>query len=583
MEIDLYEHLLFGNKANDIKLSEGDTIFVPPTANSVTVLGAVLRPAIYEITGKESLKDILEMAGGIKNGGYTLEIRVRRVDEKGKEIVATSELDKFIVKAGDIVEIGEVDSRIKKSVTLLGNFTRPGIYEFEDGDKFSKILQKAGGFKKESYTERIEITRVKSDTTFEKYGFNFSSEDPVLMGEDEIRVYSIGEASAAKRARVSGEVKQAGTYTIYDNSRVSDLIFAAKGLNEDKVHYGRADLYRVDTNGELKVIKVDLIKVMRGDRDADIELKDYDYLKVYSEEEAVGFSDVYLYGEIKSPGRFNYLTGMTISDLIFYAKGMKISADKSAVEVVRSSVEGSGIEVIVVDINKEPNFLLNEYDQVFIRKIPNWEEKKTVKLNGYVKYPGEYAITDKDTLNSIIKRAGGFSSKAFPKGLRFYRKKNFKEYLKGLNIKFEQDLTDKERIVLSNITFNSSKGEFNENIVLKDGDEIEIPEIPNYVTVMGEVYIPGMVVYEKGLKMKSYINASGGYTDKAFEAKSFVIKYNGKTERNGWFKKVKIEPGDTIMVPVDNRTKGAWDRVLAILDGVAKVATTVLLIKNVSK
>ena len=83
--------------------------------------------------------------------------------------------------------------------------------------------------------------------------------------------------------------------------------------------------------------------------------------------------------------------------------------------------------------------------------------------------------------------------------------------------------------------------------------------------------------------MKSYINASGGYTDKAFEAKSFVIKYNGKTQRNGWFKKVKIEPGDTIMVPVDNRTKGAWDRVLTILDGVAKVATTVLLIKNVSK
>ena len=581
-DIDLYDFLLSGEAKSNLGLNDGDTIFVPSTNNFATIYGQVAREGIYEINDTTSLEKLIEFAGGASAGAYTIQVQVKRVGNDKKEIVSTSDLAGFKLKAGDIIEIGKNDERYKNGVMFLGNVNRPGIYEIKQGEKFSEIIKKAGGLKKESYTDKVQIIRVKADTTLEKYSFNMNNEDPELKPEDEITVFSLQDASSTKKVRITGPVNAPGTYPIYENSRVSDLIFAAKGIIADKAHFGRADLYRLGENGDIQLIKIELSKVLQGDKKADITLEDYDYLKVYLEEDASLSSDVYIYGEVRKAGTYNFMNNMTISDLIFFGKGLKISADKNSVEVVRSSLLGEGIDVIIVDLEKEPNFKLSEYDQVFVRKIPNWEDKKIIELNGYVRYPGKYAISDKESLNSVIKRAGGFSEKAFPAGIKFYRKKNFRDELAGMNIKFEEEMLSKDKVKLSNLSYNEKTKMYNENLLLKDGDVIEIPEEASHVTIMGEVYIPGIVVYEPGKKMAFYVNASGGYTDKAYENKTFVIKYNGKTEKNGWFKKVKIEPGDTIMVPADNRQKGAWDRFLGILDGVAKIGTVVLLIKNVT-
>ena len=127
-----------------------------------------------------------------------------------------------------------------------------------------------------------------------------------------------------------------------------------------------------------------------------------------------------------------------------------------------------------------------------------------------------------------------------------------------MNMKFEEDVLNRERVLVTNLDFDRKKNCFIQNVILKDGDEIEIPETSNVVKVMGEVYMPGMVVYQKGKDIDYYVNGTGGFTDKAYVKKAFVVKYNGKTEKNGWFSRVKLEAGDTVIVPKDDRTKKSF-------------------------
>lgn len=582
--VDLYDYLLKGEKNISANLAEGDTVFVPATTGTVTIMGNVARAGIYELKGKSTLKDLIEMAGGANSDAFLKEINIKRKSADKLEIVTTKDIEKFEILPGDEIYLGGKDSRIANGVLIKGNVVRPGVYEVKEGEKFADILQKAGGFKQETFIEKIDLVRVKEDLSLIKNSFNGVKENPELKGEDTITVYNLSDAVARKTARVTGEVKTAGSYEIYENSRVSDLIFNAGGVREESAYFGRADIIRIDENGILKVIKVELGKILAGNKEADIPLENYDQLKIYSLKDSKISATVYLYGEVREAKEYEYFEGMTVSDVIFYGKGMKISGDKSSVEIVRSSTEGGGISSITVNLNETPNFELKEFDQIFVRKIPNWEDKKIVKIKGYVRYPGEYSVSNNETLNELIKRAGGYKEGAFPEGVKFYRNHKFKEELAMLNMKFEEDMIIRERVLVTNLDYDKSNKEFKQKVILKDSDEIEIPETPNVVKVMGEVYMPGMVVYQKGKKMDHYINSTGGFTEKAFNKKSFVVKYNGKTEKNGWFRRVKVEAGDTIIVPKYERNKKSfWEAVGATVDFIAKLATTYAVVHSVTK
>jgi polysaccharide biosynthesis/export protein len=582
--IDLYDYLLKGEKNISIILTEGDTVFIPVTSKKVTLIGNIAKAGIYELNGKTTLKELIEMAGGATSNAFLKEINIKRKTSDKLEIVTTKDIDKFEIFPGDEIYVGGKDSRISNGVLIKGNVVRPGVYEIKSGETFNDILLKAGGFKQETYIEKIDLVRVKDDLSLIKNSFNGLHENPELIGEDTITVYSISDAVAKKAARIIGEVKKAGSYQIYENSRVSDLIFNAGGVNEETAYFGRADIIRIDENGIMKVIKIDIGKILAGNKESDIALENYDQLKIYSLKDTKISANIYIYGEVRDAKEYEYFEGMTISDAIFYAKGMKISADKSSVEIVRSSTEGYGISSISVNLNENPNFELKEFDQIFVRKIPNWEDKKIIKITGYVKYPGEYSISNNETLNELIKRAGGYKEGAFPEGAKFYRNHNFKEELAMLNIKFEEDMLMRNRVLVTNLDYDKSNKEFKQKVILKNGDKIDIPEIPNVVNVMGEVYMPGMVVYEKGKKMNYYVESSGGYKETAYKNKAFVVKYNGKTVKNGWLKRVKVEAGDTIIVPKDDRNKKSlWEVVGTTFDFIVKVATTYAVVHNVTK
>lgn len=581
--VDLYDYLLKGENKVSVKLAEGDTIFIPASSDCVTIIGNVIREGIYELKGKTTLKEVVEMAGGATPDAFINEINIKRKANSKLEIVTVKDMNAFEIMAGDEIELGGKDSRYTNGVLIKGNVVRPGVYEIKSGEKFKDLLAKAGGFKPETFISKIDLVRVKEDLSLVKNSFDAGKENPELKGEDTITVYSITDAVARKMARVDGEVKKAGSYEIYENSRVSDLLFNAGGVKEETAFFGRADIIRIDEDGSLKVIKVELGKILAGNKEADISLENYDTLKIFSLKDSKLSSQIYVYGEVREPDEYEYFEGMTLSDAIFYAKGTKISADKANIEVVRSSVEGGGVSSIKVNINENTNFILKEFDQIFVRKIPNWEEKKIIKVKGYVQYPGEYAVSNNETLNDIINRAGGYKAGAFPDGIKFYRTHNFKEELSMMNMKFEEDVLNRERVLVTNLDFDRKKNHFIQNVILKDGDEIEIPETSNVVKVMGEVYMPGMVVYQKGKDLDYYVNGTGGFTDKAYVKKAFVVKYNGKTEKNGWFSKVKLEAGDTVIVPKDDRVKKSfWEIVGATVDFVAKLATTFAVIHSVT-
>lgn len=772
INLDLYDYLIKGNRMSKIVLQEGDTVFIPPLNKKVTISGEVVNPGMYEIKGEKRLEEIIKLAGGLTNQAYRKSLKIKRIGNDTMTVYDISDIKTTEIQSGDKIEVGEINQNFINGIRIYGNVTRPGVYEVGDGASFSVVLKKAGGFLLETYLERADIFRANRKGKLEKISFSLTNEDPELKASDMLFIYSMDDVGAKEYARISGGVNKNGIYRIYPNTRVSDMIFMAKGLKEKDVYLKRADVYRTRKNGKIEVIKIDLEKVIDGDLAEDVEIQKYDVIKIYTVEEmnipeyveiigevnnpgtypiyennrkisdiilaAKGLNrknvylpradiyrlkkdgtlkvikvilekvvkgdetedvelekydlvriyaideienksyvqvlgsvnnpgvyrldendnkvsnlifrangldgeqtylqradiyrlkdngnieilrvdlnkvlkgrseedielknydvlkvftyndvrispEIYVYGEVRSPGEYRYYDGMTINDVVFYSKGLKIGSDKTKIEIVRSSLQGKGMENIFVDFNLEPNFSIQEYDQIFIRKIPNWEERKIVVIDGFVNYPGEYAISKNDTLNDIIERSGGFKEEAFPKGVEMYRKiKIEKEVIQigkdeKINIGIE---TQNAKVRVSNLQYDKKRKKYLGNTVLKAGDMIYIPEIPNSVQVMGAVYLPGIVIYDKSKNLKEYINSVGGVKEQALKKDIFVVKYDGQTKkRKFFFFYPKVSAGDTIIVPLDPKEKKGWyETTLKFAKDIVELATAYAVVDSV--
>jgi len=669
--IDLYKYLLEGKKEKSYILQEGDTVFVPVNNKKVTITGAVVRPATYEIKEETVIKDIIKLAGGIKKIARQKNVKIKRITDDSMKILDISDIKNTKIKNGDIIQIGELEKKYDNGVYIVGNVMRTGLYEIKGGEKFQNVLEKAGGLKAETYLENANILRQTEKTVLEKIDFNLEKDNPELLPGDTIYIYNLKDIGKIKYARIEGMVEKPGMYKLYKNTKISDLIFQAKGIKKKNVYLKRADIYRIKSDGKIKVIKINLEEVLNGNKKENIRLEEYDLLKIYSyddvetkdygqivgavrepgnyplqennrkvsdlifqakglEEKGVYLkrADIYrvsddggitiinvnlgevlkgnkkediklkkydtlkiyryneitekkevnIYGEVRQPGNYKYYDNMTINDLVFHAKGLKRSSDKAKIEIIRNTINGEGQKQIDVDLNKEPNFILKEYDQVFVRNLPNWEIEKIVCIKGEVNYPGMYSIFKNETLNQIIKRAGGFKKKAFPKGIIFTRLEKTGENLtKEEKVKILKEgflMPEEMQIRVNNIIYNEQKNKYNQKIILEDGDCIEIPKILSSVKVKGEVYLPGIIVYDKKMKLRDYINAAGGLNENANNEKIYVIKYNGKVQTKKMFKSIKIETGDTIVIPKNEiETKKLKTKLFDMLDTFIKVIT----------
>jgi len=513
----------------------------------VTLTGEVKLPGTYTVSSLATVFNALYLAGGPSNNGSYRNIRIIR----GNKVVRTLDLYDFLLRADqkdnihlqdqDIIRVTDYENRIEMS----GEVKRPMIFESIKGETFKDVLRFAGGFTEKAYTYMINVRR---NTSRELKLLNITQEEVGNFLPQNGDKYSVGAIIERyeNKVEVQGAIFRPGMYALETGlTSIKELVKKAEGLRED-AFMSRATLTRRKENFDPEVLSIDLGKILRGEI-ADINLQREDVLNVYSIVNLREKRFVNILGEVNEPGEFDFKDGMKVGDLILQAKGFKESASFSNLELARRIINhGNGdiltnkIEIITFDIdgslklnNEGSQMELKPFDIVSIRRAPNYEEQRSVKILGMVNYPGSYAIqNNKQKISDILMRAGGLRAEGYLEGAKLFRDST----TVGVNLK---------EILLN--------PESQENLQLMAGDQLTIPRLLQTIKLTGGVQNPLAVSYKEGYSLRDYIAEAGGYSQNADKKLTYITYSNGvsnQIKRFLIFKKYpKINPGAEIVIP----------------------------------
>ena len=485
------------------------------------------------------------------------------------------------------------------SVAVVGEVKRPGKYFLTSLNTVLDAVVLAGGATQRGSLRNIEIYREnKLCGVIDFYQFLLKGEaenDLFLQSNDKVVVPLIETIIS-----VDGDVKRPARFELKTNGneRLSDIIELAGGFT-DLAYLNKIEISSLMENGERFVQYVNFHEILKTkDNAGNIQLKNNDKIFVFSILEQTYAKDVFIHGEVKKPGRYDFEENLFVRDLILKAGNLTRSAYKLEGEVAKIDPQKPAnfikidLQKILSDPAAKENILLEEDDRVFIRQIPEWEVGLTIQIKGEVLFPGIYAITeDSTTLNEILEKAGGFTDEALIREASLIRQSSKisidKEYMRLKQIPRDQlskneyeYLVMKEgsqdigRIVVDFYKLCVQKDK-TEDVFLKDGDFINIPEAPNVVYVTGRVSNAGGVLYEPGKKIKYYLKKAGGVT---WDAKSRDIKVTKVTGEIIDDEDVKsLEPGDIIWVP-RKPDRDWWEVFRQTIAVIAQVATVYIVV-----
>jgi protein involved in polysaccharide export with SLBB domain len=560
-KVDLYDYLLNGKLIGDLRLQNNDMIFVPKRQKTVTIKGEVLRQAVFELKDGEGIRKLIEFAGDLKATAYTGRVQINRIkpfQEREKftlerEVIDVNLADilrnkgtDFPLYDGDIVTVFPILDKVENYVTISGSVYRPGTYELSKVPKISNLISEAYGVLPEAYYGKADIIRTRPDESFEFFTVDLgealkgnSGEDIELKPRDQVKIYSIYELIDRKSVSISGYVKNPVTLEYADSLKLFDMVFRAGGLQDPffrgKAFTLRADVIRVNPDGyTTRIIPFDLEKVLR-DKTSNLKLEPGDKIFIYKGDvDKVLDKYVTIEGEVKNPGRYPINSNMTPMDLILQAGGFTEMSLRTEVNINRLRPSGySGEQLsenisvpLPIDFLREKstdanpldpakvssNFTLEHKDIVMVRKNPNYEAQRVIRIFGEVKYPGTYVLGKRnENLLEILDRAGGPTSEGYLFGMRFNRGGK-RLVVNADQLYYEKDLDN--------------------NVLLQNGDSIYVPLKPNTVLVTGEVNNPGLQKYLAGDDVKDYIKRAGGSTKDA----DYIIYHqpNGESDRIGF-------------------------------------------------
>ena len=376
----------------------------------------------------------------------------------------------------------------------------------------------------------------------------------------------------------------------------------------DDAFLAHAVLHRERPDLTLEIIQVDLGNILNGSK-PDIELQKNDVLYVPSIHDLKDLGTVDVLGEVARPGSFPYAENATIEDMIILAGGLLESASAVRVDVSRRLVDRKSTEAqesisehfsfaikdgFIVDGDK--SFVLQPYDQIFVRRSPVYHEQSKVTVTGEVLYSGQYSLTKKaERLSDLISRAGGITQFAYPKGARLIRQMNDDELerarsvvdLARRNAKDSIDIRSLKLTKKFSIGIDLEKAIANPgsaaDVVLRADDELIIPELNNTVRISGLVMYPNTVSFADNKTMKYYIEQAGGFSQQAKKKKTYVIYMNGQIKRGRLNSTSLIEPGCEIVVPMKEKNAAALQNILSIATTSASLATMIASIANIIK
>ncbi len=566
----------------------------------IKITGEVVSPGTYTVTSFTSLLNAIYSCGGPNEIGTYRDIKLIR----NNRVVSTMDLYEvitkgyskgdYLLKDQDVIHVGPFLSRI----AMEGNLKRTGLFEILNNETFNEVISYSGGFDQYAYTDRIKIYR---NTPKERKILDIKSSDfknNKVYNGDSIVVEKLLDRFE-NLVSIEGAIFRPGEYSLDSNPSLMSLINSAEGLKEESLK-GRITIIRTNEDLSISSISVNLLEIASG-KVSDQALKRQDRVIVPSIFDLTETSFVKIQGAINNGGAIEgvevpYIKNMTIQDLIVQVGGLTEAASLSKVEIVRrkrnvdpKQIDAQISEIIDFEIksdlsvdSRSAGFSLLPFDEVFIRTSPNYEKQNFAIIKGEVIYPGKYGVKYKDEkISDLINRAGGLSPLAYTKGATLVRKTLLSDFQASqraevlanlkLNIKVkdivktnveEEDVqlieeVDNKNLITESIGIDLEKilkdpGSF-EDIILQDGDEINIPKRLQTVRIEGEILYPTTVKFLPGLKFIDYVSKSGGFTKKSARGKAFVIYPNGSVDRTRKFLFIKvfpkIEPGSEIIIP----------------------------------
>jgi polysaccharide export outer membrane protein len=562
-KLDLYDMLIRGDTTDDARLLPGDVIFIPPVGPTVVVDGEVHRPAIYEIRSESTIADVVQLAGGFTPEADTARLALTRIDPNLQRVVLQVDLSSAggrgaTVRNGDSLQVSRLRPTLDAGVVVQGYVYTPGVFAFHDGMRLTEVLRSVADLKPNADLHYILIRRE-------------------LPPDRHVTVLSADLDAALRAPGLAADVPLMAR----DRLTVFDL-----QSSRDRVVHSLLEDLKLQSN------------IARPDEAVRIE------------------------GHANVPGEYPLQTGMTVRDLIRAGGGLSDSAFGGAAELTRFEVvngETRRTQLIDIDLaavlrgDPAANLTLEPFDTLTIKEVSAWTQGGTITLRGQVKFPGSYSIRPGETLKSILVRAGGLTQYSFAQGSVFTRTELREREQKELDMLAARMQNDIAFVALQGSVANQaaaasavSIGETllaqlrqakavgrlvidlphmlrnppgsSYDVIVRDGDELIVPKLQQEVTVIGEVQTTTSHLYRPGLSRDSYIQMSGGETRRADGGRIYVVRADGSVVAGrglGWFRRssnVQIEPGDTIVVPLNAEhlpPLPLWQAVSQILYNVA--------------
>ena len=566
-------------QGSQVKLTVGQTKTV-----SVNIFGEVQNPGTYTLSAFATVFNALYMAGGPNDIGTLRNINIMR----GGRVISTVDLYDYILggstrgnirlQSGDVIYVGPYECLVQ----VQGKVRRPMFYEMKADESVSTLIKYAGGFTGDALEDNVRLTRKKGGTLsvytlddFERGTFQLADADSLYVDSTLQRYTNMVE--------VKGAVRRPGQYQMDGGvTTVRTLIERAGGLLEEAfpVH---AVMHRRKENRQLQVLSLDVQGILAHEV-ADVVLTNEDVLFIPSLQDYNDELTLTIEGEVLYPGTYDYAEGTTVEDLVLQAGGLTDAASTVKVDVSRrlrdSQATGASTEKAQTFsfalregfiVGGEPGFVLQPFDEVFVRRSPGYSEQGHVKVGGEISFSGAYALTKKNMrLSEIVQMAGGITESGYAHGARLIRaltpeeKEQQEVIVKAFMnnsmavsadsnaIKNKLDISDTKSVGIELDKALENPGDDRWDIVLQDGDELFIPGQLNTVSITGEVMYPNTVAYNKDMRAADYIDQAGGYSLKSKKSRAFAINPNGTVKRLSHYS--RVEPGATIIIPAKKMT-----------------------------
>lgn len=591
-------------QGSNIDLTLGQTRTI-----TIGVMGEVKVPGTYTMSAFATVYNALYMAGGPNEIGTLRNVKVYR---KGK-LLSNVDVYDFLLNgklSGD-VRLQDNDvitvSPYEALVNITGKVKRPMFYEMKENESAATLLRYAGGFTGDAYTKAIRVNR-KAGAGYSVFNIGeFDMNSFKLMDEDSVSIDSTLNRYQ-NMVEIRGAVFRPGMYQVGGEiNTVKALIEAAAGVTEEAISQ-HAVMHRIKADRSLEMMSLDLSAIMEGTA-PDIALKNEDVIYIASRQERNEKKTVTINGEVAYPGVYRYAENETLEDLIIQAGGPTEAASLAKVDVSRRITDPNSMEAgdliaqnfsfkLTPDftISDQPDFTLQPFDEVYVRRSPDYNEQQNVTIEGEVQFSGNYALSSKgQRLSEVIKMAGGLTNQAYAEGTKLLRQMTAEErdmmetMLRTAQRNSGNDSIDVKKL-MTNTTYpvgiELDKALKNpgtdDDPILREGDRIVVPRYDGTVKINGEVLFPNTVYFKEGKSTDYYINLAGGTTSTAKKSMTVIIYMNGMVARAD--RKHKPRPGCQIVVPTKSRRKGmSLPEILSIGSSTASIATMIATIANLTK